>query len=146
MNGPRHLGGPGGQTGPVADPAAVVHRYLDRLVAHDWEALGACLAPDVVRTGPFGDTYRSRARYLGFLAGLLPTLADYEMRVGRTVVERSTVVVELTEAMTFDGRAVATDEVLVFDVDGDGLIERIGIYIRTGPPAGPPAGPPGGRR
>ena len=39
------------------DAGTVVERYLERLVAHDWEAMAACLAEDVVRVGPFGDTY-----------------------------------------------------------------------------------------
>ena len=38
----------------------IVERYLERMVAHDFDAMAECLAEDVVRVGPFGDTYTPR--------------------------------------------------------------------------------------
>ena len=114
----------------------VVERYLDRMVAHDWEAMAACLADDVVRVGPFGDVYTPKEPYVAFLAALMPTLAGYSMRVGRIVETAGTVVVELTETVEFDGTVIVTPEALVVDLDEAGLIGRIAIYIqRLGDPA-----------
>jgi ketosteroid isomerase-like protein len=118
----------------------VVERYLDRIVAHDWAALSDCVAADVVRVGPFGDTYSGKGDYLAFLSGLMPTLEGYSMRVDRIVAEARFAVAELTETVEFDGTPIETPEALVFDLDGDGRICHIAIYIQRheGPPTRPP--------
>lgn len=108
----------------------VVRRYLDRLVAHDWDGVTGCLSTEVVRVGPFGDTYTPRAAYVAFLAGLMPTLEDYRMDVTRVVAEGPVVTAELTETVNLGGQLVVTPEALVFDLDAEGLIDHIGIYIR----------------
>jgi ketosteroid isomerase-like protein len=112
------------------DSASVVERYLDRLVAHDWEAMAACLAEDVVRVGPFGDTYTPKGTYVGFLEGLMPSLPGYSMRIDRVVHSGSVAVVELTETIDAGGAPIETPEALVFDLDDDGRIAHIAIYIQ----------------
>jgi len=112
------------------DGPSVVERYLDHIVAHDWEAVSACLAEDVVRVGPFGDTYTPRDAYVGFLAGLMPSLPGYSMRIDRVVHAGRVSVVELTETVDFGGGPHETPEALVFDLDGDGRIAHIAIYIQ----------------
>ena len=62
---------------------AVVRRYLDTMVAHDWEGLAACLAPDIVRLGPYGDDYHGVDEYVPFLRATLESLDGYVMRVDR---------------------------------------------------------------
>ena len=37
-----------------------VERYLAALPAHDWDAVRACLAADVVRLGPYNDDFHGR--------------------------------------------------------------------------------------
>jgi hypothetical protein len=54
------------------DGDGVVERYLAAMTAHEWDAMGACLDDDVVRTGPYGDTYASKRVYVDFLSGLMP--------------------------------------------------------------------------
>jgi ketosteroid isomerase-like protein len=108
----------------------VVERYLEAVAGHDWEALAGCLAEDVVRVGPFGDTYTPKGPYLEFLVGLMPTLAGYSMKVERVLYAGSVALAELSETVEVDGRVVETPEALVFDLDGSGRIARIGIYIR----------------
>jgi hypothetical protein len=94
----------------------------------------ACLHPDVVRVGPFGDEYTPRRPYVDYLSTLLPTLVDYDLTIERTVTDGPTVLVQLTEAMDFDGSTDVTHEVLVFETDPAGLITRIDIFIqRTAP-------------
>jgi hypothetical protein len=117
-----------------SDSETIVRRYLDRLVAHDWDALTECLHPDVVRVGPFGDTFGPRSPYVDYLSGLLPTLVDYNMTIERLVAHQSVVVVQLEEEMQLGGSPDVTREVLVFDTDPAGLITRIDIFIQR-PPA-----------
>jgi len=114
----------------AGDGTSTVERYLDRLVAHDWEAMAACLDDDVVRVGPFGDTYTPRGPYVSFLSSLMPSLPGYAMRVDRVLHCGRVSVVELTETIDAGGTPVETPEVLVFDLGDDGLITHISIYIQ----------------
>lgn len=120
---------------PADGPAATVERYLACVAGHDWTGLTECLHPDVVRVGPFGDTYTPRGPYVAFLEQLMPTLEEYSMRVDRvlTAHDATTVTVELTETMRFGDRVVQTPEALIFDLSDDGRIRHIGIFIRTLP-------------
>jgi hypothetical protein len=117
----------------MSKPETVVSRYLDHLVTHDWAALAECLHPDVVRVGPFGDTYNPRDPYVEFLSSLLPTLVNYHLAIERIVARQSVVVVQLSEAMEINGSIDVTREVLIFDTDPAGLITRIEIYIQRTP-------------
>lgn len=114
-----------------------VEGYLSSLVAHDWDEFGTYLADDVVRIGPFGDTYTGRPEYVSFLSDLMPRLAGYEMRVHRMLLTAASdvggdvdvVVVELSETVEIDGAPKVTPECLVFELDGRELITKISIYI-----------------
>jgi ketosteroid isomerase-like protein len=109
----------------------VVRRYLDTMVAADWEGLAQCLDPDVVRLGPFGDDYRGVDVYVPFLRTTLESLEGYSMRIDRIVaVATDVVVAELSETVTFDGTRLETPEALVFDLAPDGRIARVAIYLR----------------
>lgn len=110
--------------------AGIVERYLRAVVEHDWEALADCLVEDVVRVGPFGDTYSPRDPYVAFLAGLMPSLPGYSMQVDRVVYAGDVAVAQLSETVDVDGAPLVTPETLVFDLAPDGLIARIGIYIQ----------------
>lgn len=114
-------------------PESTVREYLDRLVSHDWAAVSECLHPDVVRIGPFADTYSPRDQYVKFLSSLLPTLVNYELAIERLVANGSAVTVQLSETMEIGGSEDVTREVLVFDTDSDGLITRIDIFIQRPP-------------
>jgi ketosteroid isomerase-like protein len=112
----------------------VVERYLAAVVGHDWDALAGCLTEDVVRVGPFLDTYTPRPTYVEFLAGLMPTLPGYSMRVDRVLYSGDVAVAQLSETVELDGTPVETPEALVFDLDESGRIRRIEIFIqRAGP-------------
>jgi ketosteroid isomerase-like protein len=131
----------GRQRGGLASVATdVVERFLDRMVAHDWAGVTDCLARDVVRVGPFGDTYSPRDRYLAFLTELIPQLPNYSMKVARVTYggaptvavpgASAVAVAELSETMDVDGAPLETPEALVFDLDADGKIARIAVYIQ----------------
>jgi ketosteroid isomerase-like protein len=110
----------------------VVGRYLRAMIAHQWDAMAACLADDVVRTGPYGDTYASRPEYVAFLSDLMPKLPGYSMDVAQIVytADGRTAVAELSETVEVAGTPKLTPEALVFDLTTDGLIGRIRIYIQ----------------
>lgn len=110
--------------------AGIVERYLEAVVGHDWDTLTDCLAEDVVRVGPFLDTYTSRGPYVEFLASLMPGLPGYSMRVDRVLYQGSVALAQLSETVEVDGKPLETPEALVFELDGDGRIARIEIYIQ----------------
>ena len=109
---------------------SVVDRYLAALRVQDWDALAATLEPDVERTGPYNDVYRSREPYVAYLADVFRTLAGYELAIARRLVAGDVVIVELSETIDTPSGRRRTDEVVVFDVSGNGLIRRVGVYIR----------------
>lgn len=110
----------------------VVEDYLDAVATQDWERMRARVRDDVVRIGPFGDVYTGRDDYVTFLSDLMPTLPGYSMDIARVtaVDEGRRVIAELSETVEMDGKPLVTPEVLLFDVDADGLIARIEIFTR----------------
>jgi ketosteroid isomerase-like protein len=111
---------------------AVVEGYLDAVARHDWDRLRAAVTEDVVRIGPFGDTYTGRDTYVEFLSNLMPTLPGYSMDVARvTYLEGGRrAVAELSETVSVDGSPLVTPEALLFDLDEAGLITRVEIFTR----------------
>jgi predicted ester cyclase len=109
-----------------------VEDYLDAVATQDWERMSARIRDDVVRVGPFGDVYIGREDYVKFLSDLMPTLPGYAMDISRVtaVDEGRRVVAELSETVEMDGQPLVTPEVLLFDLDDDGLIARIEIFTR----------------
>lgn len=113
------------------DAVAGVLRYLDTMVDHDWEGLAACLSPDVVRLGPFGDDYHGAEAYVAFLQATLESLEGYVMRVDRVVAAGPDLVLaELSETVTIDGARLETPEAIVFDFAPDGRIARVAVFLR----------------
>ena len=108
-----------------------LEEYLDALKAQDWGRLATCVADDLERTGPFLDVVRGRQAYVEFLAGVIPTLRNYELKVFRIrpLVDGSALV-ELSETVDVDGVRSEHPEVLLFDFDAEGLIRQIDIYVK----------------
>lgn len=117
---------------------SLIRRYLDGVAGQDWAVVSECLAADVRRVGPFGDVYEGREQYLAFLRRTMPTLAGYRMDVERVLhaADDTAAVAELSETVELDGRSVRTPESLVFDLDDDGRIRHIAIYIQQLAPDG----------
>jgi ketosteroid isomerase-like protein len=115
----------------------VVERYLDAIASHDWDTLRECVAEDVVRVGPYLDRYEGRDAYVAFIADTIPRLRGYEMRVDRvTYANEVLAFAELSETVEIDGKPVRTSEALVFELDRDGRIAHIEIFIQTAPGSG----------
>jgi hypothetical protein len=112
--------------------ANVVERYLGAIVSHDWDTVGGCIADEIIRVGPYGDRFEGRDRYLAYISETMPKLEGYSMQLTRvTYVGDRLAFAELSETVELDGKTTLTPEVLVFDIDGDGRIIRVDIYIQT---------------
>ncbi|MGH3677954.1 MAG: nuclear transport factor 2 family protein [Mycobacterium sp.] len=110
----------------------IVERYLDAIASHDWDVVRECAADDIVRVGPFGDRYAGRDDYLAFIVDTVPVLEGYRMEVDRvTYANGGLAFAELTETVKLDGKPVRYPEVLVFELDGDGRIARVEVFIQT---------------
>jgi hypothetical protein len=112
----------------------VVERYLERMVARDWDGLAATLAPDVVRNGPYRDDFTNRDDYVAFLRSMFEWMQDYEMHVARVWGDADgCVCAELSETVTLDGARLRTDEAIVCDVDvtrRPAVITRVQVFLQ----------------
>jgi ketosteroid isomerase-like protein len=112
--------------------AGIVERYLRAIVSHDWDVVAECIADDIVRVGPYGDRFAGRDDYLPFIATTMPKLEGYSMDLHRvTYANDKLAFAELSETVELDGKPTFTPEVLVFELDGDGRICRVDIFIQT---------------
>jgi ketosteroid isomerase-like protein len=115
--------------GPDA-AVAVAARFFDRMGHFDWEAMGACVAEDVDRVGPFRDQKSGRADYQQFLAETIEALDGYRLDVQRIWSDGAHVVAQLSETLFWEGRPRRTDEAIVLDIGPDGLIARVEVYLQ----------------
>ena len=112
----------------------MLDRYFEAMVAHDWDALSACLAEDVHRTGPYLDVVEGRERYVAFLAEVVPSLPNYELTVASTdEIVGGAAVVRLSETLDVNGVSTTFPEMLRFEFNSVGLISRIDIYLKQLP-------------
>jgi hypothetical protein len=119
----------------MTSPAcSVATRYLQALVRQDWDDVAACLAPGVLRHGPFGDDFEGAGAYLSFLRRTMPSLPGYVMDIDRVMgLGDGRAMVELRETILVTGAPLVTHECLVFEVGPEGLLEEIFVYIRQAP-------------
>ncbi len=114
----------------MPERAQVVERYLQCMVANDWDGLAKTLRPDVVRKGPYRDDFDGRDAYVEFLKATFAWMRDYDMQVVRMFGDGAgRVCVELAETVTLDGARLRTDEAIVFDVHDD-LIARVQVFLQ----------------
>jgi ketosteroid isomerase-like protein len=110
----------------------IVESYLDAIASHDWDVVDETIADDIVRVGPYGDRYAGRDEYLAFIADLMPKLMGYAMKLHRvTYVGDARAYAELSETVELDGKPMRTPEVLVFELNSEGRIARVDVFIQT---------------
>ena len=120
----------------TSSPGSVATRYLEALARLDWDEVTACLAAGVLRHGPYGDDYRGMPAYLAFLQETMPALPGYRLDIDRVAeLDGRRALVELHETIDVESGPLVTWECLVFDVDADGRLQEIAIYIRQAPRA-----------
>ncbi|MBM3692815.1 MAG: nuclear transport factor 2 family protein [Actinomycetota bacterium] len=111
---------------------ATVTRFFTSMAAGEWDAMAACVAPDVVRVGPFRDVKVGRDDYRDFLAATIGALEGYRLDLQRVWTDGERAVAQLSETMVVDGRPRRTDEAIVCDLGPDGLIRRVEVYLQRG--------------
>ena len=111
---------------------AVVEDFLERYNAQDWDALARCFSPTGFhRVGPYGDTIDSSTEYVAFLARVVPTLGEsYQLELVRVIYCDRSATAELIEHFEVDGELRKTPEVIVYDLDADGLITSMHLYVQ----------------
>jgi len=109
-----------------------VEDFLELYNARDFDGLAMCFSSsDFHRIGPYGDTIDSSAEYVEFLRGVVPTLgARYRLVTKRIFYAPANAVAELVEEYEVDGDLRTTPEVIVFDLDDDGRITRMHLYVQ----------------
>ena len=116
-----------------------LHQYFDAIRNRDWKHLAECLAENVERTGPYLDVVRGRQAYVDFIAGVIPSLPNYSLSVSRIdQIDASSALVKLSETLDVKGIPTEFPELLRFDLDEDGRILRVDIYIKQPPAKGSP--------
>ena len=106
----------------ASSPTDTLKRYFDAIRAHDWSALADCVASDVERNGPYLDVVRGREAYAEFLAGVVPKLVNYELRIDAVHETREgDALALLSETCDLDGARTEFPEALHFKFDAQGL-------------------------
>lgn len=110
--------------------AAVVDQYLAALDHQDWSGLAATLSDgEFERIGPYCDVVGSKSAYVAYLDRVISALPEYRLVPERVVSAERIVYAEITESCVHEGEKMAFPEVLVFDLDDDGLIRRVQVYM-----------------
>jgi hypothetical protein len=114
------------------DDAGTVERYLACLAVHDWDGLAATIADDdLIRDGPYRDVVEGKQPYLEFLRSVFAALEGYRLDVQRISHTSDRVCyVELSETFDIDGVPTGYPECLVFELNPDGLINRVSVFIK----------------
>jgi hypothetical protein len=110
----------------------VVEDFVDAYGAHDWDRLATCFSSEsFTRIGPYADVISGRDEYLAFLRRVVPTLkGNYRLLAERVTYAGSVAVGELVEHLEVDGELRDIPEVIVFDLDGDGRIKKMRLFLQ----------------
>jgi hypothetical protein len=111
-----------------------VEDYVAYYGAHEWDRLRTVFDhADFVRTGPYLDLFTDVDAYVTFLEEVVPTMgADYELQIERVVYTPGEKVAfaQLIEHLELNGAMVDIPETIVFDLNDDGLIRRMSLYLK----------------
>jgi len=113
----------------------VLDDYFEALRTRDWARLETCLTDDVHRVGPYRDVVRGKHAYVEYLSGVIPKLANYDIRVTRIrALDARAAIAELCEIADVNGVRTVFPEVILFELDAAGAIAGIDIYLKQAPP------------
>ena len=111
-----------------------VEDYIAYYGTHQWEQLkGVFDVGDFKRVGPYLDVFTDVTAYVDFLEQVVPTMgAEYELRVERIIYAAggNVVVAQLIEHLELDGEMTDIPETIVFDLNDEGLIRRMSLYLK----------------
>jgi hypothetical protein len=109
----------------------VIERYFEHMTAHEWESLGAVLAPGVERVGPFGDRVVGRDRYVDMLRTLVPGQYGNDLHRVTYAPDTRSGFARVTEHLVYPGQEFHLEEAYSFEIDERGLLSRVEIYWQT---------------
>ena len=111
--------------------SGTVERFFEHLSARDWASLRGELAPEVERTGPFGDRVTGRDRYLAMLEEAVP--ADYgnDVHLVTYAADGRAAFARVTEHLGYPAQTLHLEEAYAFGLDGEGLVSRIEVFWQT---------------
>lgn len=116
----------------AAQAVSLVTRFFECMGAGRWDAMAECVAPDVVRVGPYRDVKQGRDDYRDFLAATISALDGYRLDLQRVWSDGERAVAQLSETLIVEHRPRRTDEAIVLDLGPDGLIRRVEVYLQRG--------------
>jgi hypothetical protein len=112
----------------------IVEDFVRCYAERDWEGLASCFNhDDFERVGPYVDVISSAREYLDFLQRVVPTMGDdYALEADRIVYmpEQKVAFAQLREHLRVDGQMTDIPEAIIFDLDGDGRIRRMRLYLQ----------------
>jgi hypothetical protein len=111
----------------------VIEDFVTYYAARDWDGLATCFSDDgFERIGPYLDVISSKGEYLAFLQRVVPTMGgDYALVAERVVYAPGEKVgfAQLIEHLEVDGALTDIPEVIVFDLNDEGRIRRMRLYL-----------------
>jgi hypothetical protein len=111
-----------------------VEDYISYYGSHQWEKLRTVFdRVDFKRTGPYLDVFTDVDKYVDFLEEVVPTMgADYELQIERIVYTPGAKVAfgQLIEHLELEGVMTDIPETIIFDLNDDGLIRRMSLYLK----------------
>jgi hypothetical protein len=111
-----------------------VEDYVEFYGSHQWDKLrGVFDTGDFKRTGPYMDVFTDVNAYVDFLEGVVPTMgAEYELQVERIVYapDHKVAFGQFIEHLEVDGTMKDIPETIVFDLNDEGRIRRMSLYLK----------------
>jgi hypothetical protein len=115
-----------------------VEDYITYYGARQWQQLRTVFDHlDFKRTG-YNDLFTDADKYVDFLEEIVPTFgADYQLEIERIVYTPGEKVAfaQFVEHLELKGAMTDIPETIIFDLNDDGLIRRMSLYIKQ--PGGP---------
>jgi hypothetical protein len=110
-----------------------VEDYISYCGAHQWQQLRTVFDHSgFTRTG-YADLFTDVDKYVDFLEEIVPTLgADYQLQIEPIVYAPGEKVAfaELIEHLELEGVMTDLPETIIFDVNDEGLIRRMSLYLK----------------
>ena len=109
-----------------------VEEYLSALSDRSWDRLATALADEgLVRNGPFVDVIEGKQAYVEFLRRVCSPFDAYRIDVHRLSRSGDRIVfAEIDEVIDWNGAVNSYPEVLLFELDEQGLIRYVSVFMK----------------
>jgi hypothetical protein len=110
-----------------------VEEYFRYYGAHQWRQLRTVFDHSDFERAGYNDFFTDVDEYVDFLEEIVPSLgADYELQIERIVYAPGEKVAfaQLIEHLELKGVMTDIPETIVFDLNDEGLIRRMSLYLK----------------